>query len=208
MQGLAWINEWGNLRTVTSQAMMGLLHNKLFPEYEQRKTVYTCFARRQMRYILGDNDNGQSYVVSVAGLGRAVCGEGALARAGRGWTAWFGSSSSSSKACKPLPLPPVPRTPPRTPSLTPFPYVQVGVGEKSPCQPHHRGASCGPLNARCDCAAGFSPACNPNTIYGGLVSGPPLDDSFPDVRQSYMQSEVAVDYNAGMTGASLTGIDT
>jgi hypothetical protein len=40
------------------------------------------------------------------------------------------------------------------------------------------------------------------TLYGGLVGGPDQNDVYPDVRNDYKMSEVAVDYNAGLTGAS------
>jgi hypothetical protein len=40
------------------------------------------------------------------------------------------------------------------------------------------------------------------TLYGGLVGGPDQNDAYPDVRNDYKMSEVAVDYNAGLTGAS------
>jgi hypothetical protein len=135
-QGMAWIDAWGNLRYVANQAFMGLLHAKAYPSDTRRATVYTCFARKQMRYILGDT--GRSYV--------------------------------------------------------------VGVGTNPPCQPHHRGASCGPLNQPCDCTAFASKACNPNVIFGGLVGGPGKDDSFEDNRLNFAALEVALDWNAGFTG--------
>jgi hypothetical protein len=40
------------------------------------------------------------------------------------------------------------------------------------------------------------------TLYGGLVGGPDQNDVYPDIRNDYKMSEVAVDYNAGLTGAS------
>jgi hypothetical protein len=60
------VDVWGNLGYVTAQALMGLLHNKAFPERTNRANVYTCFARKQMRYILGDNSAARSYVVGAA----------------------------------------------------------------------------------------------------------------------------------------------
>jgi hypothetical protein len=62
VQGMAWIDPWGNLRYVASQAFMGLLHNKLYPDQTRRATIYTCFARKQARIMLGET--GRSYVVS------------------------------------------------------------------------------------------------------------------------------------------------
>jgi hypothetical protein len=50
------------LRYVANQAFMGLLHNKLYPEQSRRATVYTCFARKQARIMLGET--GPGYVVS------------------------------------------------------------------------------------------------------------------------------------------------
>ncbi len=139
LQGLAVVNGWGNLRYVANEALMGLLHNKLYPASvnQRREQVYACFARKQMRYILGDG--GRSYVVGV------------------------------------------------------------GAGQ-TPCQVHHRAASCGPLNVPCDCLAYNNPGCNPNTIYGALVSGPTAQDTYTDARSNYQQTEVAVDFNAGFSG--------
>lgn len=59
---MAWFDNWGNLRYVASQAFVGLLHNKLYPSDTKRATVYTCFARKQARIMLGET--GRSYVVS------------------------------------------------------------------------------------------------------------------------------------------------
>lgn len=59
---MAYIDSWGNLRYVANQALMGLLHNKMYPDDTHRATVYTCFARKQARIMLGET--GRSYVVS------------------------------------------------------------------------------------------------------------------------------------------------
>ena len=40
------------------------------------------------------------------------------------------------------------------------------------------------------------------TVYGALVGGPPADGPFSDKRWDFEQSEVAIDYNAGFTGAA------
>lgn len=66
VQGMAWIDPWGNLRYVASQAFMGLLHNKLYTDQTRRATIYTCFARKQARIMLGET--GRSYVVSAAAV--------------------------------------------------------------------------------------------------------------------------------------------
>lgn len=60
---MAYIDSWGNLRYVANQAFMGLLHNKMHPEQTQRATVYTCFAHKQARIMMGET--GRSYVVSL-----------------------------------------------------------------------------------------------------------------------------------------------
>jgi endoglucanase len=144
--GIAHLDSWGNLRFVANQALMGLLHNRLYrgtgvKREKERATAYACFARKQLRLMLGGNPSSQSYVVGV-GFGR------------------------------------------------------------TPCAPHHRGATCGPLNRRCDCTAFSSPGCNPVTVYGALVGGPTADGAFSDKRWDFQQSEVAIDYNAGFTGAA------
>eukprot|EP00775_Hariotina_reticulata_P011571 gene11571-11715_t len=81
-------------------------------------------------------------------------------------------------------------------------YV-VGVGNNPSCRPHHRAASCPATpnpSQPCDCTALYNPECNPNTLYGGLVSGPGVDDQTGDTRWNFQQSEVALDWNAGFTG--------
>lgn len=44
-------------------------------------------------------------------------------------------------------------------------------------------------------------AANPNVLYGALVGGPDQRGNFKDDRSDYIQSEVAVDYNAGFQSA-------
>ncbi|NJL87270.1 MAG: glycosyl hydrolase family 9 [Leptolyngbyaceae cyanobacterium SM1_1_3] len=75
-------------------------------------------------------------------------------------------------------------------------YV-VGFGENSPLQPHHRashGGTWGDFNSA-------SP--NENILYGALVGGPdkPNDFAYEDSRGNYITNEVALDYNAGLTGS-------
>jgi endoglucanase len=73
-------------------------------------------------------------------------------------------------------------------------YV-VGFGANPPQRPHHRGAS------------GVSdigdPGPNRHVLYGALVGGPvaPDDGAYNDDRGNYIANEVALDYNAGFTGA-------
>ncbi|NJN56339.1 MAG: hypothetical protein HC879_02005 [Leptolyngbyaceae cyanobacterium SL_5_9] len=71
----------------------------------------------------------------------------------------------------------------------------VGFGNNSPKNPHHRGAS-GTTNIS-------DPAANRNILYGALVGGPsaPNDNAYTDVRTDYISNEVALDYNAALTGA-------
>jgi endoglucanase len=42
---------------------------------------------------------------------------------------------------------------------------------------------------------------NPNVITGALVGGPDAKDTYLDVRAEYHYTEVALDYNAGLTAA-------
>lgn len=73
-------------------------------------------------------------------------------------------------------------------------YV-VGFGDNPPQNPHHRnshGSTTGSVN---------SPAENRNTLYGALVGGPGANDDYIDDRTDFIKNEVAMDYNAGFTGA-------
>ena len=73
----------------------------------------------------------------------------------------------------------------------------VGFGENSPQQPHHRAASGTGWE-------GFnSPDANEHLLIGALVGGPSRADDFAynDLRSDYISNEVAIDYNAGFTGA-------
>ena len=74
-------------------------------------------------------------------------------------------------------------------------YV-VGFGENSPQNPHHRGAHGSLTN---DIYDGETK----NVLYGALVGGPksPDDNDYADERDDYIANEVALDYNAGFTGA-------
>lgn len=74
----------------------------------------------------------------------------------------------------------------------------VGFGSKYIQMPHHRTAH-GPW--------GNSPDKNPvetrHVLYGALIGGPTAaDDNYgPEQRNNFQKAEVALDYNAGMTGA-------
>jgi len=73
-------------------------------------------------------------------------------------------------------------------------YV-VGFGSNPPQRPHHRAAS-----GVTDVA---DPGPNRHVLYGALVGGPgaPDDHAYVDDRSNYITNEVALDYNAGFTGA-------
>ena len=73
-------------------------------------------------------------------------------------------------------------------------YV-VGIGNNSPEFAHHRAAS-GTTDIN-------DPAPNQNVIYGALVGGPssPSDNAYIDDRSDFIANEVALDFNAGYTGA-------
>jgi hypothetical protein len=85
-------------------------------------------------------------------------------------------------------------------------YV-CGYGPDPPLRPHHRAASCPQLNEPCTWDAMNSPDANPHTLYGALVGGPDGADNYADARGNYEQSEVAIDYNAGFTGALAAMMD-
>ena len=73
-------------------------------------------------------------------------------------------------------------------------YV-VGFGSNPPQRPHHRAAS--------GVADINDPGPNRHILYGALVGGPsaPDDNAYIDDRNNYITNEVALDYNAGFTGA-------
>lgn len=73
-------------------------------------------------------------------------------------------------------------------------YV-VGMGDNFPQYVHHRGAS-GTTDIN-------DPAPNQNILYGALVGGPslPSDTAYIDDRTDFISNEVALDFNAGYTGA-------
>ncbi len=73
----------------------------------------------------------------------------------------------------------------------------VGFGPNPPINPHHRAAHGSPDNNIAN------PAANAHILYGALVGGPkqPDDFSYVDDRTDLHGNEVALDYNAGFTGA-------
>lgn len=73
-------------------------------------------------------------------------------------------------------------------------YV-AGIGEHFPENIHHRAAS-GTTDVN-------DPAPNQHILYGALVGGPrePNDFAYVDERADFLGNEVALDFNAGFTGA-------
>lgn len=73
----------------------------------------------------------------------------------------------------------------------------VGFGNNAPKNPHHRGSHGSLTNNIND------PVTNRNVLYGALVGGPsaPNDNAYTDDRTNFFNNEVALDYNAGFTGA-------
>jgi endoglucanase len=68
----------------------------------------------------------------------------------------------------------------------------VGFGPQFPRNPHHRAAHGSPNNNI------YNPTMNTYTIVGALVGGPRSDGSYPDDRNDYARSEVALDYNSAL----------
>ncbi len=137
--GLAWLDQWGSLRYAANTALLALIYAQVpGADHVDR---YRDFAVRQIRYMLGDNPNGRSYV--------------------------------------------------------------VGFGNNPPRNPHHRASHGSTTNDI------QSPAKNRFVLHGALVGGPsaPDDDAYSDDRSNYITNEVALDYNAGFTGALAGLID-
>jgi len=79
-------------------------------------------------------------------------------------------------------------------------YV-TGYGKNPPTHVHHRGSTCPDAPATCNWDTFRSQVPNRHTLVGGLVGGPDIHDDFYDDRKNVKQSEVALDFNAGFTGA-------
>lgn len=77
-----------------------------------------------------------------------------------------------------------------------FSYM-VGYGNNYPLRPHHAAAHGGTWSD----FDSLEP--NDHVLYGGLVGGPASanDNDYQDLRTDYVRNEVALDYNAGLTGA-------
>ena len=77
----------------------------------------------------------------------------------------------------------------------------TGWGTAPPKRPHHRGAACSFVitGESCDGDTFLDPnRVFPNQLIAGLQGGPDQTDSFTDSQLNYVQSEVAVDYNAAL----------
>jgi endoglucanase len=74
----------------------------------------------------------------------------------------------------------------------------VGFGANYPKFPHHRAAS-----GRLEGAPANETKKDPerHILYGALVGGPKVDDSYADDIDQYVYTEVGLDYNAGLVGA-------
>ena len=73
-------------------------------------------------------------------------------------------------------------------------YV-CGFGNNPPFNPHHRNSHASLTNDI------NNPSTNRHLLAGALVGGPDFDDNYVDDRSDYVKNEVAMDYNAGFTGA-------
>lgn len=72
---------------------------------------------------------------------------------------------------------------------------QIGYGENSPQNPHHRTAHGSWLNNMSE------PVETRNLLMGALVGGPDEQDNWSDDRTDWVRNEVGVGYNAAFTGA-------
>ncbi|MTH96069.1 glycoside hydrolase family 9 protein, partial [Roseibium sp. RKSG952] len=79
-----------------------------------------------------------------------------------------------------------------------FSYV-VGFGDDYSQNPHHRAAS-GTTDIN-------DPDPNEYTLNGALVGGPDVNGNYTDDRSDFISNEVAIDYNAGFSGALAGLID-
>ncbi|KAF4527166.1 hypothetical protein B566_EDAN006091 [Ephemera danica] len=70
----------------------------------------------------------------------------------------------------------------------------IGFGINYPRKPQHSASSCPDKPAPC---SQFSPENNPHILIGALVGGPDINDEYTDVRSSWKQNDVGLDYNAG-----------
>ncbi|XP_036363854.1 endoglucanase E-4-like [Octopus sinensis] len=78
-------------------------------------------------------------------------------------------------------------------------YV-VGAGHNPPTRPHHAGSSC-KVSGPCSWDDFESKGANPIVLYGAVVGGPNINDSYTDDRSDFIHNEVTCDYNAGFHSA-------
>ncbi|CAG8798239.1 38020_t:CDS:2 [Gigaspora margarita] len=74
-------------------------------------------------------------------------------------------------------------------------FYVVAVHPNSPKNPHHAGAHGGTNVENL-----FDPPETKYPLYGAIVGGPSMNDSYLDLRNDIIQSEVALDYNAAFQG--------
>jgi hypothetical protein len=72
---------------------------------------------------------------------------------------------------------------------------EVGFGVNPPVHPHHRTAQGSWVSMP------TVPAFHRHILYGALVGGPAVDDSWADDVTDYTKNEVTTDYNAGFVGS-------
>ncbi len=64
--GLAWLFNWGSLRHATTTSFLAMVaSDRLFADDTALYDRYMAFAKKQVDYCLGDNDNDFSYVVGM-----------------------------------------------------------------------------------------------------------------------------------------------
>ncbi|CAG8470623.1 4975_t:CDS:2 [Scutellospora calospora] len=74
-------------------------------------------------------------------------------------------------------------------------FYVVAVHPNSPKNPHHAGASGGRNVENLT-----DPPVTMYPLYGAVVGGPGMNDSYSDSRSDFIQSEVALDYNSAFQG--------
>lgn len=84
-----------------------------------------------------------------------------------------------------------------------MPYV-VGINPNSPQNPHSAPASGGSDIGNID----TSPPTEAHIIYGAVVGGPDKNDNFWDERSDWVQTEVALDYNAPLLSLAAWKVQT
>lgn len=61
-KGLAWIRSWGPLRYAANTAFAALVYSECANVPDSKKTIYFNWAKSQIDYALGNNEQGRSYV--------------------------------------------------------------------------------------------------------------------------------------------------